>query len=168
MCCAHAGEIPLTRVTPDFIGRTRAGNDLLGQAGRYAVVGGSGYLLAIAFYALELAVGVPPYPAIVVVFVLNGLYNFALIRVWAFPASGLPTRTELLRFVCVAAGSLVINYGTFALLYSAIGVRALPAQAVAIAVAAPFGFLANRAWSFGGHDNRDPRTRVKEMSRGDA
>jgi hypothetical protein len=91
---------------------------------------------------------VPPYPAIAVVFVLNGLYNFALARVWAFPASGQPWGQELVRFTCVAAVSLVINYGTFALLYSVLGLPAVLAQAIAIAVAAPFGFLANRAWSF--------------------
>lgn len=115
---------------------------------RYLIVGGCGYVLAVATYALEIAVGVPAYPAVFVVFVLNGLFNFAMVRLWAFPSSGRRAHHDLVRFGVVAAGSLVINYSTFALLYTVLGLPATPAQGLAIAVAAPFGFLANRLWSF--------------------
>jgi len=116
---------------------------------RYLVVGGCGYLVAMAFYAVELAIGVPPYPAVAVVFVANGAFNFALLRLWAFPSSGRAVGSELRRFCMVAAASLVVNYASFALLYSAAGMAAIPAQALAIVIATPVGFLANRAWSFG-------------------
>jgi putative flippase GtrA len=118
------------------------------HAFRYAVVAGVGYLLAMAVYAGELAVGVPAYPAIAVVFVLNGLFNFAGTRLWAFPPSGRAPTNELGRFAVVACGSLVVNYASFALLYSAIGIPAVVSQAGAIAIAAPVGFLANRFWTF--------------------
>jgi len=118
------------------------------QAVRYLIVGGSGYVLAIAVYALLIAIGTPPYPAVVAIFVLNGLYNFVMMRIWAFPSSGRRAHGDLLRFCVVAAGSLVINYASFALLYSLLGLPAVVAQGLAIAIAAPFGFLANRAWSF--------------------
>jgi putative flippase GtrA len=118
------------------------------QLVRYAIVAGVGYLLALAVYAGELAVGVRPYPAVAVIFVLNGIFNFVGVRRWAFPPSGRTPRSEGLRFTCVAALSLVVNYSCFACLYSLAGVPATLAQAVAIAVAAPVGFVANRLWSF--------------------
>lgn len=119
-----------------------------GQMVRYVLAAGVGYLLSLAIYALALAIGVPPYPAIVISFVLNGLFNFYVVRAWAFPSSGRRAHEDLTRFCVVAAGSLVINYGSFAVLYSLLGLPALVAQALAIAIAAPFGFLANRLWSF--------------------
>lgn len=118
------------------------------QALRYLVVGGCGYVLAVAAYAGLIAAGSPAYASVIVVFVLNGLFNFAMVRLWAFPPSGRRAHHDLGRFCVVAGGSLVINYGTFAVLYSGLHLPATLAQGIAIAVAAPFGFLANRLWSF--------------------
>lgn len=136
----------MERVTTSLLGR--ADQRLSLQAIRYLIVGGCGYVLAIASYALLVAVGVPPYVAVSLVFVLNGVFNFVMVRLWAFPPSGRQARSEALRFCAVAAGSLVINYSSFALLYSVLGLPATVAQGLSIAIAAPFGFLANRLWSF--------------------
>ncbi|HEY2766947.1 MAG TPA: GtrA family protein [Solirubrobacteraceae bacterium] len=124
---------------------------LPGQLLRYGVVVASGYLLAIALYSGELAIGIPPYLGLGIVFVLNGLYNFALIRIWAFPPSGRSLRSELGRFCVVAAGSFVVNYASFAVLYSAIGLGAATSQRLGILIAAPVTFLGNRLWSFRRH-----------------
>jgi putative flippase GtrA len=115
---------------------------------RYAIAAGSGYLLAIAFYAGELEIGIWAYLALGVAFVLNGLYNFALIRIWVFPPSGRRARSDLARFCSVAALSLVVNYASFAALYSGIGLVATTAQRLSILIAAPITFFANRLWSF--------------------
>jgi putative flippase GtrA len=125
----------------------RAAHPIL-QVVRYGLVVGCGYLLAIAVYSGELAVGVGPYPALGIAFVLNGLFNFSLIRIWAFPPSGRSARSDLTRFAAVAALSFVINYASFAVLYSAIGLAATTSQRLAIIIAAPVTFLLNRAWSF--------------------
>ncbi len=118
------------------------------QLVRYGIVAGIGYLLAIAFYSGELAIGVAPYLALGVAFVLNGLFNFAMLRAWAFPPSGRAATSDLGRF-CVAAGvSFAVNYASFAILYSAIGLTATTSQRLAILIAAPVTFLANRLWSF--------------------
>lgn len=109
---------------------------------------GCGYLLAIAVYSGELAIGIGPYLALGIAFVLNGLFNFALIRIWAFPPSGRTARSDLTRFAMVAALSFALNYASFAALYSAIGLVATTAQRLAIIIAAPVTFLLNRAWSF--------------------
>lgn len=125
-------------------------DDPRGQAVRYLIVAGCGYVLAMSLYVAELAVGVPPYPAIAFVFVANGFFNFVMVRLWAFPPSGRRVRSEMTRFWVVAAGSLTVNYSSFAVLYSGLGVTPTVAQAIAIAIAAPFGFIANRLWAFRG------------------
>jgi putative flippase GtrA len=121
------------------------------QVIRYGLIAGCGYLLAIAIYSGELAIGIPPYAALGVAFVLNGLFNFTLIRIWAFPPSGRAVKSDLSRFAIVAAVSFVFNYASFAVLYSAIGLGASTSQRLAILIAAPVTFLLNRLWSFRSH-----------------
>ena len=117
---------------------------------RYGIVVACGYLLAVVFYPGELYVGVAPYVALGGAFVLNGLFNFALLRAWVFPPSGRGVLSDLGRFCVAAAFSAAVNYSSFAVLYSAIGMRATWAQRLAILIAAPVTFLANRLWSFRG------------------
>ena len=113
---------------------------VIGQLVRYGIVAGAGYLLAIGFYAGELDVGIAPYPALGVAFVLNGLFNFVLIRAWAFPPSGRSAKSDLGRFAAVAVLSLVVNYSSFALLYSLAHLHATTAQQLGILIAAPVTF----------------------------
>jgi putative flippase GtrA len=128
-----------------------------GQLARYGTVAASGYVLAIVFYSLEIDIGIAPYLALGIAFVLNGLYNFMLMRRFVFPPSGRRVHVDLSRFCVVAAGSFVVNYASFAVLYSAIGLHAQTSQRIAILVAAPVTFLANRLWGF----------RVRRERRGD-
>jgi putative flippase GtrA len=130
---------------------------------RYGIVVVCGYVLAIALYSGELAIGIAPYLALGIAFVLNGLFNFALIRLWAFPPSGGGVRSDLARFCIVAAASAVVNYASFALLYSAIGLHAETSQRLAIVIAAPVTFLANRMYSFR-RRGRSPAQRPRELS----
>jgi putative flippase GtrA len=88
---------------------TPAGARASAELVRYGVVASLGYVLAVALYGLQLALGVPEYPAVAVVFVLNGLFNFMGVRLWAFPPSGKRAHHDLGRFAVVAAASLVIN-----------------------------------------------------------
>jgi dolichol-phosphate mannosyltransferase len=118
------------------------------QIVRYIVIAGCGYLLAIAVYSGELTIGIAPYLGLGIAFVLNGLFNFALIRIWAFPPSGANLRSDLARFCVVAAASFAVNYSVFAVLYSAIGLAADTSQRLGILIAAPVTFLGNRVWSF--------------------
>jgi putative flippase GtrA len=138
--------------------RMAAVKGLIGQMARYGAVVAVGFLLAIGFYTGEIDVGVPPYLALGIVFVLNGIFNFSLLRAWAFPPSGRSLGSDLRRFSVVAAGNFVVNYSSFAVLYSAIGLHATTAQRLAIVIAAPVTFLANRLWSFrarrSNHDER--------------
>lgn len=137
-----AGRQPLRRPW------AAAASGVPAQLLRYAAVVGSGYLLAIAIYPGALALGIAPYLAFGIVFVLNGLYNFALLRAWVFAPSGRRAHRDLSRFALVAALSLLVNYAAFSALYSALSLAASAAQRLAILVAAPVTFAANRLWSF--------------------
>ena len=133
------------------------------QLVRYGVIVGIGYLLAILFYAGEIAIGVNAYLAFGVTFVLNGLFNFILLRAWAFPPSGRRMSSDFSRFCIVAGASFLVNYASFALLYTGVGLAATTSQRLAILIAAPVTFLANRLWSF-----RTPKTRNDSQADGDA
>lgn len=121
------------------------------QLMRYAIVVGFGYLLAVALYSGELDIGIPAYVGFGLAFILNGLFNFTLLRIWVFPPSGRGFRGDLLRFCVVATSSFVVNYTSFAVLYSVIGLAATTSQRLAIVIGAPITFLANRLWSFRSH-----------------
>jgi putative flippase GtrA len=118
------------------------------QLVRYVIVGGCGYVIAMAIYAIGLASGASAYAAIIPAFVLNGAFNFVVNRRWSFPASGRPVRSELFRFCVVAAGTLVANYCVMYLLHDVAGLAAIPAQAITILAVVPVGFLGNKLWSF--------------------
>lgn len=128
------------------------------QLVRYGIVAVCGYLLAIVLYTGEIVIGVSPYPALGVAFVLNGAFNFTLVRVWAFPPSGRSVNSDFGRFCVVAAVSFLVNYASFAVLYSGIGLEATTAQRLGILIAAPVTFLANKLWSFRVHR---PGTRLR-------
>ncbi len=145
------------------LARVARSHGITGQIVRYGTVAASGYVLAIVFYSLEIDIGIAPYLALGIAFVLNGLYNFALMRRFVFPPSGRRMHVDLSRFSVVAAGSFVVNYASFAVLYSAIGIDARNSQRTAILIAAPVTFLANRVWGFrvrserrNGHDAVEP------------
>ena len=130
------------------LGRPARGGRVAREILRYGVVVACGYLLAIVLYSVELDIGVPAYAGLGIAFVLNGLFNFSLLRVWVFPPSGRGVGSDLGRFCIAAALSAVVNYAAFAVMYSAIGMHATLAQRLAIVIAAPVTFLANRLWSF--------------------
>jgi putative flippase GtrA len=143
--------------------RIARSHGITGQFVRYGVVAASGYVLAIVLYTLEVDAGIAPYLALGIAFVLNGLYNFALMRRFVFPPSGRRVHVDLSRFCVVATASFVVNYASFAVLYSAIGLHAETSQRIAILIAAPVTFFANRLWGFrtrgerrGDHDAVEP------------
>lgn len=116
---------------------------------RFLIVGACGYALAMAVYSGEIAAGMSAYASVPAAFILNGLFNFALNRAWTFPPSGRPLRSELTRFWIIGAGSMVVNYAALYVFHDLAGVAAIPAQAMAIVIATPVGFLGNKLWSFG-------------------
>jgi putative flippase GtrA len=132
---------------PTLLAR-RSNEDGAGQMVRYVLVGGCGYVLAMAIYAGEIAAGVPAFAAVIPAFVLNGLFNFIMNRWWSFPASRRAIGEELLRFGVVALASLAANVAVFFGLHVLVGLAAVPAQALTIVIVVPFGFFGNKLWTF--------------------
>jgi putative flippase GtrA len=116
---------------------------------KFGLVGGSGYLINLAVFAL-LASGFDLHPALAAIgaFAVAVTNNFLLNRHWTFGPGDGPMHFQAARFFTVSLASLGLNLVVLQLLltYSAMG--ELPAQAIAVAVAMPFNFLGNRLWTF--------------------
>lgn len=120
------------------------------QLFRFALVGGSGYVVNIVVFALlaELA-GLHHLPAAIGAFVVAVSNNFLWNRVWTFDARAGHAGFQAARFLCVSLVGLAFNLVILELLVSAAGVAEVPAQAIAVAVSMPLNFVGNKLWTFG-------------------
>lgn len=133
-----------------------AAADGLRQAGRFCLVGGSGYLVnLIAFHLADAAM--PYIPAFVLAFLAAAGSNFLLNRWWTFAGAGGRPHQQFARFLCVSAGALVLDLLLLTALVELAGAPKLAAAAVAIAAVTPLSFLGNKHWSF---DARTGRRRL--------
>jgi putative flippase GtrA len=118
------------------------------QVLKFGIVGGSGYLINLAVFALLAnAWGVQHLVAAVAAFCVALGNNYFWNRHWTFGPGEGPMHFQAARFVVVSVGALLINLVALELLVRA-GVSELPSQAIAVAVAMPFNFLGNRLWTF--------------------
>jgi len=126
----------------------RFGNRLLeSQFIRFCAVGVSGYAVNLAVYAALLGAGLHYLAAAAVAFFVAAMSNYAWNRTWTFRASGAPVFGQGVRALVVSALSLGANQLFLFALVSA-GAGHLAAQAVAIVLATPFSFAANKLWAF--------------------
>jgi putative flippase GtrA len=114
---------------------------------RFCVVGASGYAVNLAVYAALLAAGVHYLAAAAIAFVVAAVSNYAWNRAWTFRTSGAPVLGQGARALVVSALSLGANQ-LFLVVLVAAGAGHLAAQAVAILLATPFSFAANKLWAF--------------------
>lgn len=116
---------------------------------KFGLVGGSGYLINLAVFALLTgSLGTHHMVAAVGAFGVAVTNNFFWNRHWTFgPGSG-PAHFQAARFFTVSLASLGLNLAVLELLLVADAVPELPAQAIAVAVAMPFNFVGNRLWTF--------------------
>lgn len=128
--------------------RRRAGEDWL-QLLRFALVGGSGYIINLAvFAALSYGLALHHLAAGFGAFCVALTTNFALNRCWTFRATGGSPMRQAVRYVFVSLVALSVNLVLLEVLVTG-GAAELVAQAVAILCATPVNFLLNRRWSFG-------------------
>jgi len=119
------------------------------QLAKFGIVGGSGYLINLAVFALlASAFGIHHIAAAVGAFVVAVSNNFFWNRHWTFGPGERPAHFQAARFFAVSLASLGINLVVLELLISGDVVGELPAQAIAVAVAMPFNFLGNKLWTF--------------------
>lgn len=115
---------------------------------KFCVVGGSGYLINLAVFALLASVfDIHHIAAAVGAFVVAVSNNFFWNRHWTFEPGERPAHFQAARFFAVSIASLGVNLVVLELLVSG-GLNELPAQAIAVAVAMPFNFVGNKLWTF--------------------
>lgn len=116
---------------------------------KFGIVGGSGYLVNLAVFAL-LAGSLGAHHALAALgaFAVAVTNNFLWNRHWTFGPGDGSAGFQAARFFAVSVGALVLNLAVLELLVARGGVGDLTAQAIAVAVAMPFNFLGNKLWTF--------------------
>ena len=114
---------------------------------RFCAVGASGYAVNLAVYAALLAAGMHYLAAAAIAFLVAAASNYAWNRLWTFQTSDAPVLGQGARALTVSALSLGANQ-LFLLAFVSAGADHLAAQAVAIVLATPFSFAANKLWAF--------------------
>ncbi len=116
---------------------------------KFGIVGGSGYLINLAVFAvLSGNLGVHHVAAAIGAFCVAVTSNFFWNRHWTFAAKDGHPGFQAARFFAVSIGALAINLVVLETLVSGTSLGDLSCQAIAVAVAMPFNFLGNKLWTF--------------------
>jgi dolichol-phosphate mannosyltransferase len=119
------------------------------QLVKFGLVGGSGYLINLAVFAvLAETLGVHHVLAAVGAFAVAVTNNFLLNRHWTFAAGDGHAGFQAMRFFAVSIAALTINLIALEALVTQTSLGDLAAQAIAVAIAMPFNFLGNKLWTF--------------------
>ena len=119
------------------------------QLFKFGAVGASGYVVNLTAFALLSGPADLFYlVAAVGAFAAAVTNNFVWNRIWTFRATAGHAGFQAASFLIVSVGALGINLLVLALLVDLAGAAALPAQAVAVAVAMPCNFIGNKLWTF--------------------
>jgi dolichol-phosphate mannosyltransferase len=119
------------------------------QLVRFGLVGGVGFVVNLAVYALMVHyVAVDYRIAAVVAWLVAVLNNFVLNRHWTFDAGGGQARFQAIRFVAVSLVAFGFSLLLLMLFVEGAGLAKVPAQALAVAASMPLNFLGNKLWSF--------------------
>lgn len=116
------------------------------QLAKFGVVGGSGYALNLAVYALLLGMGA--HVAAGISFVLSAAWNYWWNRHWTFAAQKGHFGYQGLRYLVVTLVALGVNQLWLLVFLDWAGLGKLVSQALAIALIVPVNFLGNKLWSF--------------------
>jgi putative flippase GtrA len=119
------------------------------QLVKFGLVGGSGYLINLAVFAvLAESLDVHHVAAAIGAFCVAVTNNFLLNRHWTFAARDGHAGFQAMRFFAVSIAALTINLVGLEALISETSLGDLSAQAIAVAIAMPFNFLGNKLWTF--------------------
>jgi dolichol-phosphate mannosyltransferase len=116
---------------------------------KFGIVGGSGYLINLAVFALLAGgLGLHHIAAAIGAFCVAFANNFLWNRHWTFEAGHGHPGFQAARFFAVSVAALLINLAVLEVLVTGTSMGDLTAQAIAVAVAMPFNFLGNKLWTF--------------------
>jgi putative flippase GtrA len=115
---------------------------------QFGLVGGSGYVVNLAVFAVVNGpLDIHYIAAAILAFCVAVTNNFWWNRHWTFDAKQGHAGFQAARFFTVSVLALVINLIALKLLVGG-GVGELPAQAISVAIAMPFNFVGNKLWTF--------------------
>ncbi len=117
------------------------------QLVKFCIVGGTGYVVNLAVYAILLHVGVHYLLAAVGSFLVAVTNNYTWNRLWTFRGQRGHLGYQGLRFFVVSTIALGANLLVLYLLVHS-GVGKVIAQAIAIVLVTPLNFVGNKLWSF--------------------
>jgi putative flippase GtrA len=115
---------------------------------KFGLVGGSGYIVNLAVFGPAEALGLHYMLAATAAFLVAVGNNFHWNRRWTFNAVGdAAVHRQALRFLVVSLVSFLLG---LLILWLLVGMKwnHLVAQAVALVVVTPVGFVGNRLWTF--------------------
>jgi putative flippase GtrA len=119
------------------------------QLVRFGLVGGVGFFVNLAVYALFVhGAGVEYRLASVAAWLVAVANNFVLNRHWTFDARSGRAHFQAMRFVLVSLAAEILSLLLLTLLVEGAGLEKVAAQALAVAGAMPLNFLGNKLWSF--------------------
>jgi putative flippase GtrA len=119
------------------------------QLVRFGLVGGVGFIVNVAVYALFVhSVGLDYRAASVVAWLVAVVNNFVLNRHWTFDAGDGRAHFQAIRFLVVSLAAEAFSLLLLTLFVENAGIAKIPAQALAVAASMPLNFLGNKLWSF--------------------
>jgi putative flippase GtrA len=117
---------------------------------KFMAVGGSGYAVNIAVYALiHEALGIGHLRSATAAFVVAVFNNFWWNRHWTFGAREGHAGFQAARFFAVSTVVFFFALAVSQVLVSTTNLPDVVAQAISIIVATPLNFVGNKMWSFG-------------------
>ena len=119
------------------------------QLVKFCLVGGSGYVVNLAVFALAIELGgMHHLAAATLAFAVAVTNNFWWNRHWTFAAGEGHAGFQAARFFAVSVAAFLFAAAVLEVLVSEAGVAEIPAQAVSLVVATPLNFVGNKMWSF--------------------
>jgi putative flippase GtrA len=119
------------------------------QLVRFGIVGGVGFIVNLAVYALFVhPLGVDYHVAAVAAWLVAVLNNFVLNRHWTFDAREGQAHAQAMRFIVVSLAAFGVSLLLLTVFVESAGLAKVPAQALAVAASMPFNFIGNKLWSF--------------------
>ncbi|HUA74837.1 MAG TPA: GtrA family protein [Solirubrobacteraceae bacterium] len=131
------------------------------QLVRFGLVGGIGFVVNVAVYALLVHGFALDYRAAsVAAWLVAVLNNFVLNRHWTFDARDQGrAHHQAARFLFVSLLAEIVSLLLLTLFVEAAHLPKVPAQALAVAASMPFNFLGNKLWTFRGDAEGEAATR---------
>ena len=115
----------------------------------FGLVGASGYAVNLAVFQVVYAGGASHLAAATAAFLVAVANNYLWNRRWTFAdAAATSKRVQAPRFLAVSVAAFGMSLVVLEVLVSVAHVHAVMAQAVAIAVVTPMGYVGQKLWSF--------------------